>query len=169
MKYRAPLSLAAYLGCIREASRKVASATRMLRRPRFSDGGSIRNIQIYQIEPGTIHQGRAGYIVLQASHGNGALRILEEQARTGIGGAPQESTRQCRSALYVRVRRGRSSARRSISTVRPIHTKTIPERYSSSTVRAKYSPTILTEKFVMRAPSYVQLGSDENGAKLRLR
>jgi hypothetical protein len=72
--------------------------------------------------------------------------------------SPQESTRQCRSALYVRGRRGRSSARRSISTVRPIHTKTIPERYSSSTARAKFSPTILTEKFVMRALSYVQLG-----------
>jgi hypothetical protein len=84
MKYPAPLSLPAYLGCIREVSRKVASATRMLRRPRFSDGGSIRNIQVYQIEPGTIHQGRAGYIVLQASHGDGALRMLEEhQGRRG--------------------------------------------------------------------------------------
>jgi hypothetical protein len=84
MKYPVPLSLAAYLGCIREASRKVASATRMLPGSRFSDGGSIRNIQVYQIEPGTIHQGRAGYIVLQAAHGDGALRILEEhQGRRG--------------------------------------------------------------------------------------
>jgi len=58
MKYPAPRSLVAYLGCIREVSRKVASATRMLRRPRFSDGGPIRNIQVYEIEPGTIHQGR---------------------------------------------------------------------------------------------------------------
>jgi hypothetical protein len=160
MKYRAPLSLAAYLGCIREASRKVASATRMLRRPRFSDGGSIRNIQVYQIEPGTIHQGREGYIVLQDSHGDGALRMLEEyQGRRGQ--ELVESSRvdtPSRSALYVRGRRGRSSARRNISTVRPIHTKTIPERYSSSIARAKFSPTILTKKFVMRAPSYVQLG-----------
>ena len=103
MKYPAPLSLPAYLGCIREVSRKVASATRMLRRPRFSDGGSIRNIQVYQIEPGTIHQGRAGYIVLQASHGDGALRMLEEH-RAGEDRnwwSPQESTRQCRSALYA--------------------------------------------------------------------
>ena len=58
MKYPAPRSLVAYLGCIREVSRKVASATRMLRRPRFSDGVPIRNIQVYEIEPGTIHQGR---------------------------------------------------------------------------------------------------------------
>jgi DNA-binding NarL/FixJ family response regulator len=107
---------------------------------------------------------RAGYIVLPASHGDGALRILEEhQGRidlvlTDVGlphmrgpelvGAPQESTRQYGSALHVRVRRGRPSARRSISTVRPIHTKTIPERHSSSKTRGKFSPTILTEKFV---------------------
>ena len=58
MKHPAPRSVAAYLGCIREVSRKVASATRMLRRPRFSYGGPIRNIQVHEIEPGTIHQGR---------------------------------------------------------------------------------------------------------------
>jgi hypothetical protein len=58
MKYPAPRSGPAYLGRIREVSRKVASATRMLRRPRFSDGRPIRNLQVHEIEPGTIHQGR---------------------------------------------------------------------------------------------------------------
>jgi hypothetical protein len=169
MKYRAPLSLAAYLGCIREASRKVASATRMLRRPRFSDGGSIRNVQVYQIEPGTIHQGRAGYIVLQAPMEMERYGFLK--SRRGPELVEPLKSRHANVAVPYMSGIGEDGLRPDEASA--LSGRFIQKLFRKGTLLRQFAQsiavTILTEKFVMRAPSYVQLRSDENGAKLRLR
>jgi hypothetical protein len=64
--------------------------------------------------------------------------------RTRVGRASKISTPEYRSPLYVRFRRGWSSARRSIRIIWSIRTKAVPERHSSSKAQAHSNPTILT-------------------------